>query len=181
MFTIRTSIARGLVAAIALVPALVLNGCTNSVTAPQTTAPAPAPVPVREPERATQVTGQATLRAGSNGDLGNSMAAVYRSLDEWANYMPVAFVRVEGNGAQTSFTLSDLVPGVYYLDIWKDVDNSGTWSVGDFVGWFGNGALGSPALTPLMVREGQTKYVGDLPMYLINGAAQASKVGGTDR
>jgi hypothetical protein len=136
---------------------------------------------VRESAPATQVAGQALLRAGSNGDLGNSMAAVYRNVDEWANYMPVAYVRVQGSGPETSFTLSDLVPGVYYLDIWKDVDNSGTWSIGDFVGWYGNGALGAPALTPFMVREGQTKYVGDLPMYLITGAAQAVKLGETER
>lgn len=178
MTTTRIHIARGLVAALALIPGTILSGCT-SATAPQPAAPAPAPV--REPVRATQVSGQAGLRAGSNGDLGNAMAAVYRSVDEWANYMPVAFVRVDGSGPQTSFTISDLVPGVYFLDIWKDVDNSGNWSVGDFVGWYGNGALGSPALTPFMVREGQTKFVGDLPMYMINGAAQASKVTDTQR
>lgn len=181
MFTTRTHIARGLVAASALVSGFAMNGCGTSVTAPAAVAPAPAPAPAPEPPRDTQVTGQASLRAGSNGDLGNSMAAVYSSLEEWANYMPVAFVRVDGSGAQTSFALSNLVPGVYYLDIWKDVDNSGDWSVGDFVGWFGNGALGSPALTPLMVRDGQTRYVGELPMYRITAAAQALKTGRTDR
>jgi hypothetical protein len=180
MNTTRTNTIRGLVAALALIPATLTIGC-KSVTAPQQQAAAPAPAPEREPVRDTQVAGQALLRAGQNGDLGNSMAAIYRNIDEWANYMPVAYVRVQGSGPETSFTIGDLVPGTYYLDVWKDVDNSGTWSIGDFVGWFGNGALGAPALTPFMVRDGQTKYVGDLPMYLITGAAQAMKVSDTDR
>jgi hypothetical protein len=180
MKTTRTQIVRGLVAALALIPATFSIGC-KSTTAPEPQ-PAAAPPAVREPApAATQVSGNAFLRAGSNGDLGNAMAAVYRNIEEWANYQPVAFVRVQGSGPETSFTISDLVPGVYYLDIWKDVDNSGTWSIGDFVGWYGNGALGSPALTPFMVRDGQTKYVGDLPMYLITGAAQAIKLEETDR
>ena len=42
------------------------------------------------------------------------------------------------------------------------------------MGWFGNGSLGSPGLTPLQVREGETTQVGDLFMYLI---APNAKVG----
>ena len=109
------------------------------------------------------------------------MAAIYRSYQEWANYMPVAFVRVNGDGPEISFSIDNLVAGTYYLDVWKDVDNSQNWSAGDFVGWFGNGALGAPALTPFQVRDGHTFDVGDLFMYLIPNAAQASKTGGNDR
>ncbi len=47
-------------------------------------------------------------------------------------------------------------PGNYYLDVWKDNDNDNVWSVGDFVGWYGSGALSAPALTEFQITEGQT-------------------------
>jgi len=65
--------------------------------------------------------------------------------------------------------------------VWKDTDNSARWSAGDFVGWYGNGSLGSPGLTPLQVREGETVNVGDLFMYLIVANAQVVQSHRLDR
>jgi hypothetical protein len=175
MFSIRTQIARCLVAATVLVPAVVMNGCNNPAAPPQQ----PQYQIPRDPGQnrgTTTIAGNGFLRAGSAGNLGNSMAAVYSSLQEWANYMPVAFVAVDGSGAQVSFAITQLVAGTYYLDIWKDSDNSQNWTVGDFVGWFGNGALGAPLLTPFQVLDGQTRSVGSIRMYQIGIDTQATKV-----
>jgi hypothetical protein len=120
------------------------------------------------PGNTTQVYGVAKLPAGSAGDLSNAKVSLYIGLTEWNANTPVKFAAVTGAGAQVNWAISDnVVPGNYYLDVWKDIDNSGTWSVGDFVGWYGSGGLGSPALTPFSVAQGQGLNLGIINMYLI--------------
>ena len=63
---------------------------------------------------------------------------------------------VSGSGANVSYTIPNVNPGNYYLDIWKDNDNNGFWSIGDFVGWYGSGAWSAPTLTEFQISEGQT-------------------------
>ena len=104
----------------------------------------------------TQITGTASFPAGTSGDLSNAKVSIYTSLDNWNNNSPVKFGTVSGSGASVSFTLSNINPGNYYLDVWKDVDNNGIWTTGDYVGWYGSGGLGSPALTEIQITEGQT-------------------------
>ena len=116
----------------------------------------------------TQIVGTAGLPAGSAGDLSNAKVSIYTSLDTWNLNQPVKFGAVTGAGATVSFTLADnIVPGNYYLDVWKDIDNSATWSVGDFVGWYGTGGLGSPTLTQFSINSGQTVNTGKINMYLL--------------
>ena len=104
----------------------------------------------------TQITGTAKFPAGTSGDLSNAKVSIYTSLNNWNNNSPIKFGTVSGTGASVSFTLSGINPGNYYLDVWKDNDNNGFWTTGDFVGWYGSGGLGSPALTEIQITEGQT-------------------------
>jgi hypothetical protein len=104
----------------------------------------------------TQITGTARFPAGTSGDLSNSKVSIYTSWDNWVNNQPIKFGPVTGAGATVNFTLSNVNPGNYYLDVWKDIDNSGTWTVTDYVGWYGSGGLGSPSLTEFQIAEGQT-------------------------
>ena len=69
---------------------------------------------------------------------------------------PIKFGAVSGTGASVTFSLTNVNPGNYYLDVWKDLDNDGWWSTGDYVGWYGSGGLGSPALTEFQITEGET-------------------------
>lgn len=125
----------------------------------------------------TQIIGTASLPAGSSGDLSNAKVSLYIGLVEWGNNTPVKFARVTGSGASVSWAISDnVVPGNYYLDVWKDIDNSATWSVTDFVGWYGVGSLGAPSLTPFSVAQGQTLNLGNITMYLAVKKADAQKV-----
>jgi hypothetical protein len=48
------------------------------------------------------------------------------------------------------------LPGNYILDVWKDVDNNGKWSYGDYVGWYGSGSLANPSFGPIQINNGQT-------------------------
>ncbi|MFZ4545338.1 MAG: Ig-like domain-containing protein [Saprospiraceae bacterium] len=114
----------------------------------------------------TQITGTARFPAGVSGDLSNAKVSIYTSRDNWVNNQPIKFGSVTGNGANVSFTLTNVNPGNYYLDVWKDIDNSGTWTFGDYVGWYGSGGLGSPALTEFQISQGQT-FNCTVDMYII--------------
>ena len=114
----------------------------------------------------TQVTGTANFPAGTSGDLSNSKVSLYTSWENWNTNQPIKFGAVSGAGASVSFTLTDVNPGNYYLDVWKDIDNSATWSSGDYVGWYGSGGLGSPMLTEFQIAEGET-FSCTVQMYII--------------
>lgn len=107
-------------------------------------------------DKTTKITGTAKLQAGTSGNLGNAQVAIYMSEDDWNAYNPVALADVSGSGAKITFVFNDVVPGNYYLDVWLDADNSGDWTAGDLVGWYGSGAKNAPALSPFMVAEGKT-------------------------
>ncbi len=101
----------------------------------------------------TQITGTASFPAGTYGDLANSKVSIYTSYDNWLNNMPVKFVTAVGSGSTVSFTITDVIAGNYYLDVWKDVDYSNGWSVTDFVGFY-MGATQN--LAEFQLAEGQT-------------------------
>jgi hypothetical protein len=114
----------------------------------------------------TQVTGTAKFPAGTSGDLSNAKVSLYTSWDNWNANQPIKFGAVTGSGATVSFAVTGVNPGNYYLDVWKDIDNSGTWSTGDYIGWYGSGGLGAPALTEFQISDGQTVTI-SVDMYII--------------
>ncbi len=115
------------------------------------------PAPIPQPG-ATQIVGTAKLPVGVAGDLSNAKVSVYLTVDDWNFNNPVKFVGAQGSGATVTFTMP-VIAGNYYLDVWRDVDASGTWSIGDFIGWYGGGGWGSVALSPLQVANEQTVTV----------------------
>jgi hypothetical protein len=141
-----------LIAVLFLGATIVLSGCKKDSAEP-------APV-------VTQVVGTASFPAGVSGDLSNAKASLYIGLTEWQNNMPVKYAAVKGAGANVTYAITDILPGTYYLDVWKDVDNNSNWSIGDFVGWYGSGSIGSPNLTPFQVVSGGT-YTANVTMYIL--------------
>ena len=120
------------------------------------------------------VGGTAFFIAGVSGDLSNAKVSIYTTLDNWNFNQPIKFVGATGSGASVAFSMINVLPGNYYLDVWKDIDNSGTWTVGDYVGWYGSGGLGSPALTEFQIIAGQTFNV-NVQMYIIAKGAKLPK------
>lgn len=114
----------------------------------------------------TAITGTASFPAGTSGDLSNSKVSIYTSWDNWYYNQPLKFVAVSGTGSTVNWTMTDVIAGNYYLDVWKDIDNNAQWSVGDYVGWYGSGGLGSPNLTEFQVAQGETKNL-TVQMYII--------------
>jgi hypothetical protein len=114
----------------------------------------------------TTVAGTAFFIAGVSGDLSNAKVSIYTTLDNWNFNQPIKYVGCTGSGASVAFSMPNVLPGNYYLDVWKDIDNSGTWTSGDFVGWYGSGGLGAPALTEFQIVQGETKNF-NIQMYII--------------
>lgn len=114
----------------------------------------------------TKVTGTAQFPAGTSGDLSNAKVSLYTSLENWNLNIPIKFTAVQGAGATVTFEILDVLPGNYYLDVWKDIDNSAFWDSGDYVGWYGSGGLGAPSLSEFQITEGQT-FNCNVNMYII--------------
>jgi hypothetical protein len=125
----------------------------------------------------TQVFGTATLPAGSSGDLSNATVSLYTGTTQWINKQPVKSARVTGSGPSVTWSISDnIVPGDYYLDIWKDVDNSASWSLTDFVGWYGSGPIGTPSLTVFSIAQNQSVDLGNINMLTVSKKTDAPTV-----
>ena len=110
-------------------------------------------------ERITSIRGSAGLQVGQSGDLSNSRVALYADYTDWQLDLPAQFVAATGSGPNVTFELSDIPAGTWYLDVWKDNDNSGDISYGDFFGFNGNGVWPSVTLSPITVNTGQTETV----------------------
>ncbi|MBK6785365.1 MAG: hypothetical protein IPG79_17635 [Saprospiraceae bacterium] len=57
---------------------------------------------------------------------------------------------------EVTFTISDILPGNYYLSVWKDNNNSKELDKGDFIGIYGEINLGAYIFSELQVSEGET-------------------------
>ena len=129
----------------------------------------------KKKEDPTKVKGNASFPAGTAGDLSNAKVSLYLTLDDWFNNSPVLYTTANGSGANVSYEFSDINAGNYYLDVWKDNDFDGNWSVGDFVGWYGSGGLGSPSLTPMQVTDNHT-FTANVTMYVLVAGLKLKKL-----
>ena len=111
-----------------------------------------------EPTTGT-ISGTLSLAPGMSGDLNNTRVAIYASYDDWLNDRTLMFVAASGSASSASYTMSNVTPGTYYLDAWKDVNNSGTWDSGDLFGVYGTTQWPNPTLSPFQVIAGQTSTI----------------------
>ena len=134
------------------------GGCSKD-EAPVTPTTTTTTVATTTTTQATTATGSGvgSLPAGVNGSISNTRVALYTSVDDWNFDRTFAFTACDGNG---NYTLSNLTPGVYYMDAWKDNDNDGVWGTGgDYVWVNGSGAYPNYTLSPLQFSAGQVTTV----------------------
>ena len=117
--------------------------------------------PCAPPATTGTITGTASLPLGVPGDISNTMIQIYQNYADWNEYRPLATVGgvTQGGVASLTFTFTNVTPGTYYLDCWKDNDLSGRWSNGDFLGVYGTTVWPGMTLAPFQVAAGQTKNV----------------------
>jgi hypothetical protein len=99
------------------------------------------------------VSGTASFPSNLQFDLSDSKVRLFTSLQARAAGQSVDSTKVFGFGPIVSFTFPQVVPGSYYLDVWKDMDNSITLSSGDFIGWYGNVNFTNPVFKELIVQD----------------------------
>jgi hypothetical protein len=102
----------------------------------------------------SSISGTASFPDGTKFDLSSSKVRLFTSLSARAAGQSSDSAIVFGFGSIVSFSFPAVTPGTYYLDVWKDMDNSITISSGDFIGWYGFGDFTNPLLKPLVVQEG---------------------------
>lgn len=100
------------------------------------------------------ITGTASFPESVNFDLSGAKVRLFTSLADRALGHAADSTEVFGFGSIVSYTFPAVEPGTYYLDVWKDMDNSITLSTGDFLGWYGTGDFNSPLLKPIIVQSG---------------------------
>lgn len=98
------------------------------------------------------ISGKITLPAGSSGDINNTRVAIYANHDDWNNDRVLKSVAATNNG---TYSFTGITPGTYYLDAWKDNDNSKNLTTGDFFGVYGSGTYPNYTLSPFSVTAGQ--------------------------
>ena len=105
------------------------------------------------------ITGTLSLQPGMSGDLNNTRVAIYTSYDDWANDRVLKQTAASGSPSSATYTIGNVTPGTYYLDAWKDVNNSGDWDAGDLFGVYGTTQWPSPTLSPFNVNAGETTTI----------------------
>jgi hypothetical protein len=100
------------------------------------------------------ISGVGSLPAGVAGSIQNTRVALYISVDDWNFDRTFKFTACDGGGI---YTMADVVPGVFYMDAWKDNDNNSQWgSSGDYVWINGSGAFPNYTLAPIQFPAGTT-------------------------
>lgn len=116
----------------------------------------------------TRILGTAAFSTGVSGNLTEAKIGLFTSLSKWTDKEPLRSVTTTGGSFSiVNFTMDNLEPGTYFLDIWKDNDFSATWSNGDYVGWYGTGSESNPILRSFKLLKGQTIKV-NLQMYVLS-------------
>jgi uncharacterized protein (DUF2141 family) len=101
------------------------------------------------------ITGTVTLQPGVTGDLDGSRVAIYVSVVDWQNDNTLKTTQASGGTSSATYTISDVIPSQYYLDVWKDVNNNMQFDSGDLWGVYGATQY-PPTPSPFTVSSGQT-------------------------
>ena len=127
----------------------------------------PPPPPPPPPATTGTLSGTIGLVPGSPGTVANTRVALFSSVDDWAADRVVYQVAADANGG---YTISNIVPGTYYMDAWKDNDGSGTITGSDFYAVYGTLTTSGANLTPIPVAAGTTQTV-SVTIQLVGGPA----------
>lgn len=107
----------------------------------------------------TMLTGTLGLPFGQDGNLGQISVILRPGATGFDQDQMTRYANVTGSGRQASFSFEDVLPGRYFLEAWRDVDQNGRVTAGDYYGRFSS-ASNNPLLDPpLTISEGETRYV----------------------
>lgn len=102
------------------------------------------------------ISGRITLPPGAAGDINNTSLAIYASFDDWLNDRVLRFVTANSSG---NYFFTNVTPGTYYMDAWKDNNNNTFFDTGDFWGVYGSGSYPNYLVSLFSVAAGQTTAI----------------------
>ncbi len=109
--------------------------------------------------RPAGITGTIILVSPS-GDLGGSRLALYTTLESWQGNNPWYEELIPEDAVNShSFSILYLPVGLYYLDVWKDLNENEVKDVADLYGFYGTGALPEPDLQAIPVEQNRTTHL----------------------
>lgn len=100
------------------------------------------------------ISGTISLPQGAAGDINNTRVALFDDIDSFRNNVSTVSTTADANGA---YSFGNLNPDSYFLAAFKDNDNNGVISSGDFYGYLGGGPLEPEQATP----QSQTVVAGE--------------------
>lgn len=100
----------------------------------------------------TQISGYAIMQGG--GYLDGTKAFLYSGYPSAST--PILNIPVVAVGSTAVFNITGITAGDYYLMLWKDCDNNRDASVGDFLGWYGDGDYHTPSFQKITVADNAT-------------------------
>jgi hypothetical protein len=127
-----------------LVLVLAVTGCDQTETEPE-------PTPTTG-----SIAGRVSLAPGVAGSVDNTRVACYKDYADWANDRVLKQVGAASNG---NYALNQLPPGTYYVDAWKDNNNTANWDTGDYLQVYGSGSYPAYQPSPVSVEAGKTTTI----------------------
>jgi hypothetical protein len=113
--------------------------------------------PQAEPTPTTgSIAGRVSLAPGVAGSIDNTRVAAYKDFADWANDRVLKQVAAASNG---NYAINDLPPGSYYVDAWKDNNNSAQWDSGDYLQVYGSGSYPAYQPSPVSVEAGKVTTI----------------------
>lgn len=116
------------------------------------------------PAQTTTVQGTVSIPVGIPGTPDNTRVALYADFADW---QADRTLRIVAAGAGGSYAFTNMTPGTYYIDAWKDNNTNGLFDSGDFFGVFGTGnTINTAVVSPFDVAMGQTATI-NVAMFVI--------------
>ena len=114
------------------------------------------PDPPDPPGTTGTISGRVSLPPGAGGSTDNTRVAVYASYSDWENDR---VLRPSSAGSNGNYQITELPPGTYYLDAWKDNNNNRLIDSGDFFGVYGSNTYPTYQPSPIPIVAGQTSSI----------------------
>ena len=131
----------------------------------------PPPPPPPPPATTGSISGQIGLVPGVPGSVSNTRMALYTSIDDLINDRVVYQTAADGSG---NYTISNIVPGTYYIDAWKDNDGSGTVNGPDLYGFYQTTTTSGSNPSPLPIGAGTSQTI-SFTIQSVGGPAATGK------
>ena len=115
----------------------------------------------------TGIRGTLILQTGQSGDVRNCRVQLFQTADLTGT--PLKEVASDASGTdptRSSFEITDVIPGYYYLVAWKDLNGNGKIDHLDIVGVYGGKYKPGYGGSQLTVQEGKITDVGEIVMYI---------------